>query len=216
MPRAWRRVISLHGMLRDQDDVGAARDSAHHRDPSGVAAHHLDDHHAVVRLGGRVQPVNRLRTDEDCGVEAEGVVRPRKVVVDRLRHADDVKIVLFIQPGRHAERVLAADRDEGVEAVLLERAKDGFDTAVELVRIRPRRADDRAAARKDPGHLAWPQVLQLVFDEPAPAFADADHVPAAGVQPARHGPDDRVQPRAVTAPGQDPRAHAAILERPSP
>ena len=32
-------------------------------DPAGVAAHHLDDHHAVVRLGGRVQAVDRLGRD---------------------------------------------------------------------------------------------------------------------------------------------------------
>ena len=33
------------------------------RDPAGVAAHHLDDHHAVVRLGRRVQAVDRLGRD---------------------------------------------------------------------------------------------------------------------------------------------------------
>ena len=45
-----------------------------HRDPAGVPAHHLDDHDAVVRLGGRVQPVDRLGRDRHGGVEAERVV----------------------------------------------------------------------------------------------------------------------------------------------
>ena len=60
-----------------------------HGDPAGVAAHHLDDHHAVVRLGGRVQAVDRLGADRDGRVEAEGVVGAGEVVVDRLRDADD-------------------------------------------------------------------------------------------------------------------------------
>ena len=45
---------------------------------------------AVVRLGGGVQPVDRLHRDVDRGVEAEGEVGGAEVVVDRLRHADDV------------------------------------------------------------------------------------------------------------------------------
>ena len=85
------------------------------RDPAGVAAHHLDDHDAVVRLGGRVQPVDRLGADRDRGVEAEGVVGAGEVVVDRLRDADDRRAEVRVQPRRDAERVLAADRDERVD-----------------------------------------------------------------------------------------------------
>ena len=55
----------------------------------GVATHHLDDHHAVVALGRRVQPVDRIGRDLHRGVEAEREVGRRQVVVDRLRHADD-------------------------------------------------------------------------------------------------------------------------------
>ena len=102
-------------VLGDQDHVGAARDSAHHGDPAGVPPHHLDDHHAVVRLGGRVQAVDRLGRDRHRGVEPEGVVGRGEVVVDRLRHADDREVLLSVKTGRHAERVLAPDRDERVE-----------------------------------------------------------------------------------------------------
>ena len=44
-------------------DVGAAGQAGVQRDPAGVAAHHLDDQRAVVRLGRRVQPVDRLDRD---------------------------------------------------------------------------------------------------------------------------------------------------------
>ena len=85
------------------------------RDPAGVPAHHLDDHDAVVRLGGRVQAVDRLGRDRDRGVEPERVVGAVEVVVDRLRDADDREAVLRVQLRGDAERVLAADRDERVE-----------------------------------------------------------------------------------------------------
>jgi hypothetical protein len=59
------------------------------RDPAGVPPHHLDDHDAVVRLGGRVQPIDGVGREIDGGVEAETVGGADDVVVDRLRDADD-------------------------------------------------------------------------------------------------------------------------------
>ena len=114
------RLLDGDRLLGDQDHVGAAGDAGVDRDPARVAAHHLDDHHAVVRLRRRVQAVDRLRRDRDGGVEAERVVGRVQVVVDRLRHADDREVVLRVQPRRDAERVLAADRDERVEPLALE------------------------------------------------------------------------------------------------
>jgi len=46
--------------LGDQDHVGATGHPGVQRDPASVAAHHLDDQRPVVRLGGGVQPVDRL------------------------------------------------------------------------------------------------------------------------------------------------------------
>src|SRR5439155_8105059 len=141
------RLLDGDRMLGDENHVGAAGDAAHHRDPAGVTTHHLDDHDAVVRLRGRVQSVDRLGRDEHCGVEAERVVRRGEVVVDRLRDADDAEVVLLVQPRSDAERVLTADRDEGVELGRLERSQYSLDAAVELERVRARGADDRAAPR---------------------------------------------------------------------
>ena len=87
-------------------------------DPARVAAHHLDDDHAVVRLGRGVQAVDRVGGDLHRGLEAEREVGAREVVVDRLRDADDVD-PLVDQPARDAQRVLAADRDQRVELARL-------------------------------------------------------------------------------------------------
>ena len=84
------------------------------RDPTGVPPHHLDDHHAVVGFGRRVQPVDRFGRDLDGGVESEREVGAGQVVVDRLRNADDVETFGGELRGR-AEGVLAADRDQRVD-----------------------------------------------------------------------------------------------------
>jgi hypothetical protein len=102
-----------------------------------VPPHHLDDHDAVVGLGGRVQPVDRFRRDEDGGVEAERVVRPGEVVVDRLRNAHHREVVLTVQAGCDAQRVLAADGDERVEVSAGEGAEHAVDAAVLTEGVRP-------------------------------------------------------------------------------
>ena len=92
--------------LRDQDDVGAAADARVERDPARVAPHHLDDHDAVVRLGGRVEPVDRVGRERHGGVEPEAVGRADDVVVDRLRDADDrnAALVEVVRDGRACRR----------------------------------------------------------------------------------------------------------------
>ena len=78
-------LVDVERLLGDEDDVGAAGEPGVRRDPARVPAHHLDDHHAVVALGGRVQAVDRVGRDLHRGVEAEREVGGREVVVDRLR-----------------------------------------------------------------------------------------------------------------------------------
>ena len=108
--------------------IRAARDPAHHCDPAGVAAHHLDDHDAVVRLRGRVQSVDRLGGDPDRGVEAERVVGRAEVVVNGLGHANDGN-ALGVQPCGDAQGVLAADGDERVDAKARQVVFDPHDAA---------------------------------------------------------------------------------------
>src|SRR5207248_10999597 len=128
-----------------------------------------------------------------------------EIVVDRLRHADDRDLELAVQLRRDTERVLAADRDERVE--LLERGAHRVDAAVDLVRVRAGRADDRAAAPQDPRHLLTAQRLEQLLDHPAPAFAHADDVVTACPRTARDRANDGVQTRTIAAARQHPDPH---------
>ena len=97
-----------------------------------------------MRLGRGVQPVDRLHRDVDGGVEAERVVGGIEVVVDGLGHPDHVDADLA-QLGRDAQRVLAADRDQGVDGQVMQVGDDLLDAALDLERVGPAGAEDGAA-----------------------------------------------------------------------
>ena len=165
------------------------------RDPAGVPAHHLDDEHAAVRLRGGVQAVDRFHGDVDRGVEAERVVGGVEVVVDGLGHADDLHAVL-VQGGRDAERVLAADGDQGLDRKLRRFSSMRStppSTFSGLVRDEPRIVPPRGRMpRTDSARRA----RAVALERPAPAVTEADEVvPVARDALAHDGADHCVQAR---------------------
>ena len=187
---------------------GAAGEARVQRDPAGVAAHHLDDEHAVVRVGGGVEAVDRLGGDLDRGVEAEGEVGAAEVVVDGLRDADDLDAEVG-ELGGDAEGVLAADGDQRVDAVGLEVGLDLLDPAVDLERVGARRAQDRAAAGQDAANLVEPELARVVLERALPAVAEPDELVAVLADALADGSaDHRIETGAVAATGQHSDAHA--------
>ena len=160
-----------------------------------------------MAVAGGVQPVDGLHRDAHSGVEAEGVVGRIEVVVDGLRHADDPDAGPG-QPGGHAQRVLAADRDQGVDAELLEVGDHPGLAALERVRIGPGGAEDRAAAGQDAADPVQVERHRVRLEHPAPAVLEPDDlVTVLGDPLADHRADDGVQAGAVPAAGEDSDAH---------
>ena len=89
------------------------------------------------------------------------------------------KLVLLVEAGRDAERVLAADRDERFEPLAREVREHPVDAALELVgfvREVPRIVPPRG---RSPEISRGPERLEEPLHEPTPPGADADHlVPA--------------------------------------
>ena len=196
-------LVEVERALGHEDHVGAAGQAGVAGDPAGVAAHHLDHDHAVVRLGGGVQAVDRVGGDLHGGLEAEREVGAGEVVVDRLRDADHVDAVVD-QPAGDAERVLAADRDQRVDALLGERGLELLEPALLLVRVRPRGAEDRAAAVQDPARVLVGQLDRVAGQHAGPAVAEAEELVAVHLDPLAHDrADDRVESGAVAAAGED-------------
>ena len=113
-------------------------------------------------------------------------------------------VVLLVEPGGDAERVLAADGDERVQPLL--RAKFSStrstppSTLYGFVRVVPRIVPPRG---QDPRDRAVVERLELALDEAAPALPHADDLVAAVERAAGDRADDRVQPRAVASSGEE-------------
>ena len=190
----------------------AGRQSRVQRDPAGVPAHHLHQHHPLVGFGGAVQPVDGIGGHHQRGVVAESHVGAVDVVVDRLRHADHGNVLLR-QPVRGRQRAFAADRDEHVDAVVIQRLLDLVQPGPQFVGVHARGAQHGAALGQQP--VIAVVVCELhapVLQQSAPAVLESDHrraVPA--VASAHHRPDDGVEPGAVAASGENSDPHAFIL-----
>jgi hypothetical protein len=127
-------LLDVVGPLGHEDRRRSPGDPGVRRDPPRVPAHDLEDDHAVVRLGGRVEPVDRVGADLHRGVEPEREVGRVEVVVDRLRDPDDAEPVLG-ELARDPEGVLPTDRDERIEVLLGERRLDPLRATVDLVEV---------------------------------------------------------------------------------
>ena len=192
-------LLDVERPLGHEDHVGAAGDARVAGDPARVAAHHLADDHAVVRLGRRVQAVDRLGGDLHGGLKAEREVRRVEVVVDRLGHADGRKAGRE-ELARHAERVVAADRDEHVDAALLQRREHALLAVLGLVDVRARGAEDRAALVQDAARVLARQLDRVVVEHALPALAKAEDLVAVVVDPlADDSADDGIEAGAVAA-----------------
>ena len=79
-----------------------------------------------------------------------------------------------------------------------------------LVGIGPRRAEDGPSLADDAVGFARSRGRSEVPDQPAPAFENSQAAPTCIGDPLDHGADDRVQPRTITATGQQADVHGAI------
>jgi hypothetical protein len=108
-----------------------------------------------------------------------------------------------------AEGVLAADRDQRLDAQPVQRREHAFDAALDAVGVRARRTEHRAAARQDPADGVQVQRHRVALEHPSPAVPEPDDLVVVLADPlADDGPDDGVEARAVAAAGQDADAHA--------
>ena len=208
--------ILMEGDLGDQDHVRSAGDARGERDPSRIAPHHLADHHAVMTVRCRMQPIDRFGRRIDCREEPEGDLRAIQVVIDRLWDADDIDASLH-ERRRTLHRTIAADDDERIDSVLAnvvdaccgDIAEDRFTVWVKP--SAPARgiaavvgAEDGSAARQDAGNIAETQWADAIFDQPLKSVLNAKDLDAV-LEDGRLGDrtDDRIQPWAVAATSQD-------------
>jgi hypothetical protein len=172
-----------------------------------------------MALGRGMQAVDGLHGDVHRGVEAESEVRGPQVVVDGLRHADDLAACL-VQFARDAEGVLAADRDQRVDAQALEVLQNALDPGLAvggggLVRgVGPRRSENRSPAGQDAPDRGNVEHHGVALKRAAPAVPETEELHLVFLRASPHDrPDHGVQAGTIAATGENSDSHAYFLSR---
>ena len=91
---------------------------------AGVAAEDAEDADALVRADSGALALDGVHGAGDGGGEADAVLGVAHVVVHRLGDGDDLE-ALAVELGGVAERIVAADGDQVIEAEGLDVLQDG-------------------------------------------------------------------------------------------
>jgi hypothetical protein len=201
-------LVDVERTLRDEHDRGAAGDAGVGRDPPAVAAHHLDDQHAVVALGGGVEAIDRVGGDLHRRVEAERDLGALDVVVDRLRHADDRQPCSVVQLAGDAERAVATDRRSAPSSPMSASWPGRVDTVGAVERAAASGAEHRAAAGQHAAHRLDGERQGAALHHAVPRIAEPDDLVAVlALALADDGAQHRVQAGAVAPTGQHSDSH---------
>src|SRR5205807_311690 len=101
--------LNTVGDLGDQDNVGTPGNSRGERDVSGIAAHDLEDHDAVMAGRRRLQPVERLCCHHHRGAVADRALGGADIIVDCLRYSDEIDPTLLGETAQDGKAAVAAD-----------------------------------------------------------------------------------------------------------
>ena len=154
-------AVHVEGHLGDDGAVHRREQSGVEARTARVTAEELDDADALVRAQRRAEVGDHLDRARDGGREADAVVGAQDVVVHRLGNGDRRKALAAEALGER-ERVLAADRHEGVEAEVVEHA-DGVLGAVDFAVVADRLvfgAHVRGHVGGLHGHRVGPRAVQ--------------------------------------------------------
>ena len=104
--------------LRDQNDIRSARDSCVKRKLPYLMSHNFNDKYTSVGRRRGMNAVDALGRDIHRALEAEGHVRSPDIIVNRLRHMEDVQ-TFFPQKVRRLLGSVSAQDHQAVQTQLV-------------------------------------------------------------------------------------------------
>ena len=109
---------------------------------------------------------------------------------------------MFVELLRHRQCIVAADGNQCVDLVLLNRGGASLNAVRTLRRVGARRTKNGSAARQNAAHRIQVQRHALVLDQAAPALQEThEFIVVVKHALAHNGADDRVQSRAIAPAG---------------
>src|SRR5664280_3243243 len=115
---ALGNLFDVEGALGNKNDVRPSCDTAVHRNPTRVSAHHFNHDHALMSFRGGMHAVNGFGRGVHRGVETKTEIGPHQIVVDGFRNADHLQAQLVHALG-HAHGVVSANGDQSFDTVCL-------------------------------------------------------------------------------------------------
>ena len=158
-----------------------------------------------------MQPVDRLESDIQGGVDPDRDLGSVEIVVDGGGHADHGKAHLRQVMGARL-RPVSANHDEAVDVAPLQRVKGPFEPRLRVELGTPGTSQHRPAPLHDAAHVARSERRHVVCEQAGVAVVDAEDPPPP-VQTGSHDrPDGGVHSGGVTATGE----HGDLLHGGSP
>ena len=202
--------LDVIGNFGQQDHVRTAGNAGIQRQPASLVAHDLDHHAAAVAGGGGMNAVDDLSGDIHSGMEAEGEVGAKDVVVDGLGQADHVE-TFFAEQVRGLVGTVATQSDKAIQLQVLIGLFHGGDLVhaiffhhAHVAEGTAAGAQNGAAQRQDTGELLLAHLLILALDQSAITVADTDDLSIKKfIGSTGNATDGCIQAGAIPAAGQN-------------
>ena len=190
-------------LLGDEDVLRTARDARDESEPAGATPHDLEHDDAPMRRCCVAQLVDRVDDRIRRRVAADRIVHAPDIVVNRARQADDGKAKLLGEQLCAAQRTVAADHAEPLDAALDEVLMSAAASLGRRPLLAARRPEEGAAALDDVAHILGLKLPHILIEESLIAIVDAPHTDAFIEGCARHGTRRRVHSGAVSPARHD-------------
>ena len=157
-----------------------------------------------------MQPVDRFGRRGHRRVVSEGRVRADQIIVNRLRQAQYVESLLHEATG-HLVRAIASQADQAIKSKAIVSLHcpagqiDGLAVGQRhAMRFLAAGAQDCAAGGENARDVLQVQHARMIFNQPAIAFFDADHLNVVEAHGGLgHAADGRIEAGTIAAAGED-------------
>src|ERR1700722_11754384 len=209
-------MVDIDLAVRNQDNMSAAGNPGSIGDPPGIAPHHFHNDHAIMRVRRGVDAVDCLCGNRNRSVEAERYIGATDVIVNGLGNPYAGNAVLA-QKQRNRLRVVAPERDQGIDLVELQNLLHLLDPTRNLLHVGAGRMKNGAALQLDAIRAFESERNPTVVKYAPPAIEKSDELVAVGLNSFSNGSvDHRIQAGAIAATGQQSNSHANSPDRIGP
>ncbi len=171
------------GDFRYQNDIGPARDAGAQRQPTRPVSHDFHDDDPMMAVSSAVEAIDGFGGNSQGGIETEGDIGQRHIVINGFGKGDDVETLLFKFQSCFL-RAAAAEADQGIKMIFFIVFDDGvggiedFSAHGHAVRTVPAGSQNGTANGENAGEAGFIEGQSPVFHDAPKAIAKANDLHA--------------------------------------